>query len=66
MRANESDYRRMEVAIYDLKTEIAELRQDKARLDWLMEFLSNEWSWVIASGWLDTRDDIDAAMKEEV
>lgn len=35
MRTNESEYRRLEVAIYDLKTENAELRKDKARMDWI-------------------------------
>ena len=48
--------------------EITELRKDKERLDWLLDFLLNECN-LMAADWMlehiDGRDDIDAEMKEE-
>ena len=72
MRTNESEYKRLEVAIYDLKAENEELRKDKARLDWLIDNASismlrkdedgEEW-WVELS-YSEARNDIDQAMEE--
>jgi len=43
------EYRELEVAIYDLKTENNRLHKDKERLEWLMSMV----------GWASTREDID-------
>lgn len=55
MRTNESEYKRLEVAIYDLKAENAKLQKDKERLDWV---LSHEGRY-----WLSSREDIDKETK---
>ena len=73
MRTNESEYKRLEVTICDLKTENAELRKDKERLDWLLSEDSDtniavgrygrgdEYKpWVVDT--LHNRQDIDEAM----
>ena len=37
MRTNESEYKRLEDTIEQIKAENAELRKDKERLDWLID-----------------------------
>ena len=69
MRTNESEYRRLEVAIYDLKTENAELRKDKARLDWLQSSGLTLHSWEEGDVWAEAgmytlRVYIDKQMKQ--
>ena len=67
MRTNESEYKRLEVAICDLKTENAELRKDKERLDWLLSnggtvYTNRGKGYISLSGSEDYRADIDEAM----
>lgn len=72
MRTNESEYKRLEVAIYDLKTENAKLRKDKERLDWLVDntaismLLKDEdgEEWWVELDYSEARNDIDKQMKE--
>jgi len=69
MRTNESEYRRLEVAIYDLKTENAKLRKDKARLDWLQSSGLTLHSWEEGDVWAEAgiytlRVYIDKQMKQ--
>jgi len=94
MRTNESEYKRLEVAIHDLKTENnrlqealdqviedrdsyhdenAELRKDKARLDWLVDntaismFRKDEdgEEWWVELDYSEARNDIDKEMEDE-
>jgi len=51
MRTNESEYKRLEVAIYDLKAENAKLRKDKERLDWLQSSGLTLHSWEEGDVW---------------
>lgn len=53
----EREIRQLEVAIYDLKTENNELRKDKERLDWLLNYEGNYWL-------LQNRNDIDKKREE--
>jgi len=55
MSKTEEEYRQLEVAIYDLRTENNKLRKDKERLEWLMSMV----------GWASTRDDIDRMRGED-
>ncbi len=55
MSRTEEEYRQLEVAIYDLKTENARLLKDKERLEWLMSMV----------GWASTRQDIDRMRGED-
>ncbi len=55
MSRTEEEYRQLEVAIYDLKTENARLLRDKERLEWLMSMV----------GWASTRQDIDRMRGED-
>ena len=76
MRTNESEYKRLEVAIYDLKAENAKLRKDKERLDWLLskglawngcykgDWREGEWMYGNSTFNSDARNDIDKAMEE--
>ena len=36
MKTNESEYKRLEDTIEQIKTENAEIRKDKERLDWIL------------------------------
>ena len=53
MRTNESEYKRLEVAIYDLKAENAKLRKDKERLDWLQSSGLTLHSWEEGDVWAE-------------
>lgn len=72
MRTNESEYKRLEVAIHDLKAENAELRKDKARLDWLVDntaismFRKDEdgEEWWVELDYSEARNNIDKEMGE--
>ena len=55
MSKTEEEYRQLEVAIYDFKTENNKLRKDKERLEWLMSMV----------GWASTRQDIDRMRGED-
>jgi hypothetical protein len=54
------------MTIQELELENEQLRQDKARLDWLLEALQESGQILNQLGWTDGRAAIDAAMKGKV
>ncbi len=55
MSRTEEEYKKLEVAVYDLKTDNMRLLRDQKRLEWLMSMV----------GWASTRQDIDRMRGED-
>ena len=56
MKTNESEYKRLEDTIEQIKTENAELRKDKERLDWILN------NYTLSCG--ITREEVDEKIAE--
>jgi hypothetical protein len=56
MRTNESEYKRLEDTIEQIKTENAEIRKDRERLDWILN------NYTLSCG--ITREEVDEKMAE--
>jgi len=58
-----AEYRLLEVAIYDLKTENNKLRKDKERLDWILEHCDVGYDKFYKTSF-ENRKEIDKAMED--